>query len=41
MKDRVIALFTELNATLAPHAAGRTLDLYHIGRSSLWWEFSG
>lgn len=40
MKDRVIALFTELDATLAPHAAGRTLDLYHIGRSSLSWEFS-
>jgi len=41
MKDRVVAFFADLDATLAPHAVGRTLDLYHIGRSSLWWEISG
>ncbi len=41
MKDRIIDFFTELDLVLAPLAVGRALDLYHIGRSSLWWEISG
>lgn len=41
MRDRVVAFFTELDLVLAPLAAGRTLDLYHIGRSSLCWEVGG
>lgn len=41
MKERVVAFFADLDRALAPHAAGRELDVYHIGRSSFWWEYSG
>jgi hypothetical protein len=39
MKARLAAFLEDLDATLAQKAIGQHLDLYHIGRSALVWEY--
>ena len=39
MRERIITLFDDLDSSLVPIANGETLDLYHIGRSALVWEY--
>src|ERR1700752_653797 len=39
VRDRIIALLTAIDEALAANAAGRTLEVYHIGRSALVWEY--
>jgi len=39
MKERIEAFLADLDRTLAARAAEARLDLYHIGRSALVWEY--
>ena len=39
MRDRIDSFLTALDRALQPEAAGETLALYHIGRSSLVWRY--
>jgi hypothetical protein len=39
MKDRIEAFLEDLDRTLVPRAGGKFLDIYHIGRSALVWEY--
>lgn len=39
MKDRILAFLTAIDEALAAAASGATLDVYHIGRSALVWEY--
>ena len=39
MKDRIMAFMDDLDLALHPHANGETLNVYHIGRSALVWEY--
>jgi hypothetical protein len=39
VKDRILAFLNAIDEALAPVAEGKQLDLYHIGRSALVWEY--
>ena len=39
MKDRILRFLTELDTALVAVAAGERLDLYHIGRSAVAWQY--
>lgn len=39
MKDQIEALLADLDHAIQPQAPGETLDIYHIGRSSLVWRY--
>ena len=39
MKERIRGFIDDLDRSLQPHADGETLDVYHIGRSALVWEY--
>jgi hypothetical protein len=39
VKDRILAFLTAIDGALAAAAPGGTLDVYHIGRSALVWEY--
>jgi Nucleotidyltransferase of unknown function (DUF6036) len=39
VKDRIVTFLTAIDEALAATAAGETLDVYHIGRSALVWEY--
>ncbi len=39
MKQRILAFLDDIDRTLEPAAAGDALDVYHIGRSALVWEY--
>lgn len=39
MKDRIIAFLNAIDEALVTVAEGKTLDIYHIGRSALVWEY--
>lgn len=39
MKDRIIGLLMELDRLLAEFGATEVLDLYHLGRSAVVWQF--
>lgn len=39
MKDRIRAFLDAIDAALASVANDKTLDVYHIGRSALVWEY--
>ena len=39
MKDRILAFLSAIDEELAAAAPGATLEVYHIGRSALVWEY--
>jgi hypothetical protein len=39
VKDRILALLTAIDEALAAAAPGTSLEVYHIGRSALVWEY--
>jgi hypothetical protein len=39
VKDEIARFLTAIDDALAEAAGGRTLDLYHIGRSALVWQY--
>lgn len=39
MKDRIIAFLSDIDEALKGPANGRMLDIYHIGRSAILWEY--
>lgn len=39
MKDRIVLFLTAVDDALAAVAEGKTLDIYHIGRSALVWAY--
>jgi hypothetical protein len=39
VKDRILAFLNAVDAALVAEAAGHTLNVYHIGRSALVWEY--
>jgi hypothetical protein len=39
MKDRILAFLADIDETLAAAAPGEVLEVYHIGRSALVWEY--
>src|SRR3954464_5707659 len=39
MKERMVAFLSDLDEALAAQAGGAGLDVYHIGRSALVWEY--
>ena len=39
MKDRILAFLTAIDDALAGAAPGGELEVYHIGRSALVWEY--
>lgn len=41
MRDRIAAFLTDIDRALAPVASGEVLQVYHIGRSALLWEYGG
>lgn len=39
MKERIEAFLADLDQALATQAQGAKLQLYHIGRSALVWQY--
>jgi hypothetical protein len=39
VKDRILMFLNAIDAVLEPAAMGQTLNIYHIGRSALVWEY--
>ena len=39
MRDRILLFLTAIDDALAAVAEGKTLDIYHIGRSAIVWEY--
>jgi hypothetical protein len=39
VKDRIVAFLAAVDDALIASAAGQVLDIYHIGRSALVWEY--
>jgi Nucleotidyltransferase of unknown function (DUF6036) len=40
MKERIEAFLADLDRTLAPSAQGKSLEIYHLGRSALVWHYA-
>ena len=39
MRSQILALFDDLDTTMTQLSNGTTLDLYHVGRSALVWQY--